>query len=103
MTGNTFSHPESRLFTDYLLDIFGQTLENQLWFHLKIASFEHIVPQDQQIFGDDTYAGYKPYKLEQLKNYILYDLGKSHFSGGAVNENLAVLEYAKILFLCGEY
>ena len=48
-------------------------------------------------------AGYKPYKLEQFKNYILRDLGKAHFTEGANTESQAALEWAKILFYCGEY
>jgi hypothetical protein len=26
--------------------------------------------------------GYRPYKLEHLRNFILHDLGKKHFTDG---------------------
>jgi hypothetical protein len=35
------------------------------------------------MFREDIMAGYKPYKLDSLKNYILKDLGKAHFTDGA--------------------
>ena len=47
--------------------------------------------------------GYKPYRLEKLRKYILMDLGREHFVEGEMDENRASLNFAKILFLCGEY
>jgi hypothetical protein len=63
LTGNTFNHPEQSLLLDYLLNIQGQLIENQLWFHLKICSFDHSAALESRVIGADMMIDYKPYRL----------------------------------------
>ena len=59
ITGKKFEHSFSRLFIDHILNTDEVTvLENQIWFHLKIASRDHAAAPASQFFAISTIEDY---------------------------------------------
>jgi len=93
MTGNEF---KSDLLFQYVLS----TLDDQLWFHLKLSSCE-LQDSKQNILGPTLPPKFKPYYLKDLQTMIISK--QKQFLKAEQKPEVNATRLARILLMVGEF
>ena len=101
MAGSEFQSPYQHELFDFLLE--GE-IDNWIWFHLKLASFR-FTDRNQSLLGiqQQLPLNYKPYFMEDLVVRVTEKMTKEQFIDPNLSEIQNSANYARILFLIGEY
>lgn len=96
LTGSDYNRAaEERLLFEYIL---AGNLEEQLWFFLKVASFNHQL----SAFASESIGNYRRFTLQSLKVKVR-QLGRDFFMKDSFSEEINCARYARILFFIGDY
>lgn len=106
MTGCSFSQEQySEFLFKYVLE---DNINNWLWFHLKLASFQFGVSQSNlsniiDYRSRSLPSNYKAYFLEDLVQKVTDDNFKNRVHDADLDDATNKVKFARILFYIGEF
>ena len=106
MTGCSFSQEQySEFLFKYVLE---DSINNWLWFHLKLASFQFGVSQSNlsniiDYRSRSLPSNYKAYFLEDLVQKVTDDTFKNRVHDADLDDATNKVKFARILFYIGEF
>ena len=106
MTGCSFSQEQySEFLFKYVLE---DSINNWLWFHLKLASFQFGVSQSNlsniiDYRSRSLPSNYKAYFLEDLVQKVTDDNFKNRVHDADLDDATNKVKFARILFYIGEF